>query len=63
MAKTHNKKKDFIKILTLMNDNQLNDYIKRYGIGPKPVQMCHIVDNSIPYEELSTVQRMTPKEM
>ena len=50
MAKTHNSKKDFIKILSSMTDTEINDYIKKYGKGPKPVIMCTIVnkdDNNV----------------
>ena len=49
--KTYDKKKDFIQILSMMSDNEINEYIKRHGRGPKPVEMCRIVDNSVPYEE------------
>lgn len=45
-TKTHNKKKDFIQILSMMSDTEINDYIKRHGSEPKPVQMCHIVKKS-----------------
>lgn len=43
MAKTYNKKKDFIELLASMTDTQLNDYIKTHGKRPKPVVMCTIV--------------------
>ncbi len=42
--KTYDKKRDFIQILTMMSDTELNDYIKRHDKGPKPVVMCTIVD-------------------
>ena len=44
MAKTHENKRDFIQLLTMMSDTEINDYIKRHGKGPKPVVMCVIVD-------------------
>ena len=44
MAKTHEKKRDFIRLLCMMSDTELNDYIKRHGKGPKPVVMCRIVE-------------------
>lgn len=44
MAKTHDNKKDFIQLLCMMSDTELNDYIKRHGKGPKPVVMCTIVE-------------------
>lgn len=43
MSKSHDKKRDFIKILSSMSDTEINDYIKTYGKGPKPVIMCTIV--------------------
>lgn len=45
MAKTHNKKKDFISILASMTDTEINDYIKTNGKGPKPVVMCVLINN------------------
>lgn len=42
--KTHNKKEDFIKIISMMTNNELNDYIKRHGPDPKPVVMVRIID-------------------
>ena len=44
MAKTHDNKKDFIQLLCMMSDTEINDYIKRHGKGPKPVVMCTIVE-------------------
>ena len=44
MAKTHEKKRDFIQLLTMMSDPEINDYIKRHGKGPKPVVMCTIIE-------------------
>lgn len=41
--KTHDKKRDFIQILSMMTDTEINDYIKRHGKGPKPVVMCRII--------------------
>ena len=46
MAKTHNKRNDFIQTLCMMSDTEINDYIKRHGKPPKPVVMCRIVDKS-----------------
>ena len=46
MAKTHDKKRDFIKIISSMTNTELNDYIKQYGSEPKPVVMCRIIDKS-----------------
>lgn len=43
MSKTHNKKRDFIKILSSMSDTEINNYIKTHGKGPKPVVMCTII--------------------
>lgn len=42
--KTYNKKKDFIKIISSMNNTELNDYIKTHGSKPKPVVMCRIIN-------------------
>ena len=44
MKKTHDKKRDFIQLLCEMTDTEINDYIKKYGKGPKPVEMCVIVE-------------------
>ena len=57
MAKTHDKKRDFIQLLSMMSDTEINDYIKRHGKGPKPVVMCVIVDKekNIPSEENKNV--------
>lgn len=44
MARTTEKKQDFIALISMMNNNELNDYIKRHGHCPKPVVMCRIVD-------------------
>ena len=44
MAKTTEKKQHFIALISMMSNNELNDYIKRHGHGPKPVVMCRIVD-------------------
>lgn len=46
-VKTYEKKRDFIQIISMMTNTELNDYIKRHGPGPKPVIMCYIVDNTI----------------
>lgn len=43
MAKTHERKRDFIKILSSMSDTEINDYIKEHGKRPKLVEMCVIV--------------------
>lgn len=42
--KTHENKRDFIKILTSMSDVELNEYIKTHGKPPKPVVMCRIIN-------------------
>ena len=42
--KTHDNKRDFIKILTSMSDVELNEYIKTHGKPPKPVIMCRIIN-------------------
>lgn len=44
MAKTYDKKHDFIQIISSMSQNDLNDYIKRHGSEPKPVVMVRIID-------------------
>lgn len=44
MSKTHDKKKDFIQIISSMDNNELNNYIKRHGPDPKPVVMFRIID-------------------
>lgn len=44
--KTHDKKRDFIQILSMMTDTEINDYIKTHGKGPKPVVMCRIVEEN-----------------
>lgn len=44
--KTHENKRDFIQLLMMMSDTEINDYIKRHGKGPKPVVMCTIVERS-----------------
>ena len=44
MAKTHENKRDFIQLLMMMSDTEINDYIKRHGKGPKPVEMCRIIE-------------------
>ena len=41
--KTHENKRDFIKILTSMSDVELNEYIKTHGKPPKQVIMCRVV--------------------
>ena len=46
MSKTYENKRDFIQLLTMMTDTEINDYIKRHGKGPKPVVMCTIVERS-----------------
>jgi len=46
MAKTYNKKNDFIEFIASMSHNELNDYIKRHGSEPKPVVMVREVDKS-----------------
>lgn len=46
MAKTYNKKRDFIQLISSMSDKELNDYIKYHGSKPKPVIMCDIIDKS-----------------
>lgn len=51
MVKTHNKRRDFIKLISSMSDTELNDFIKRNGKPPKPCIMARIIDNSISYDE------------
>lgn len=46
MKKTHDKKRDFIQLLCEMTDTEINDYIKMHGKGPKPVEMCVIVERN-----------------
>jgi hypothetical protein len=46
MAKTYDKKNDFIEFIASMSHNELNDYIKRHGSDPKPVVMVREVDKS-----------------
>lgn len=53
MNKTYNKKRDFIELLSSMDNNQINEYIKRYGSKPKPVNMIVLINkdklkNNIP---------------
>lgn len=43
-SKTHENKRDFIQILSMMSDTEVNDYIKTHGKAPKPVVMCRIVE-------------------
>jgi hypothetical protein len=42
--KTHDNKRDFIKLLMSMSDVELNDYILKYGKPPKKVLMCRIIN-------------------
>lgn len=51
MAKTHDKKHDFIKIISSMSNTELNNYIKDHGTKPKPVVMVRIVDNNTKEEK------------
>lgn len=44
MAKTHEKKKDFIERISSMTDKELNDYIKRNGSEPKKIPLCYSID-------------------
>ena len=44
--KTNNNKKDFLDKLSTMTPKDLNDYIKRNGKPPKPVEMCTIINKS-----------------
>ena len=46
MLKTYNKKRDFIELLSMMDNNQINEYIKRHGSKPKPVNMVIFVDKT-----------------
>ena len=55
MAKTHNKKQDFIDKLASMSDTELNDFIKKYGKKPKPCNMVKIVDKNEPKMEAESV--------
>lgn len=43
MAKTHELRKDFIDELSKMNQNELNEFIKKKGKPPKLVQMVEFV--------------------
>ena len=45
MAKTYDKKRDFIRLISSMTNNELNEYIKQHGSDPKPVVMCRIIDD------------------
>lgn len=44
MAKTHENRRDFIKILSSMSHNDINDYIKQHGKRPKDVLLCTVRD-------------------
>lgn len=46
MIKTYNKKRDFIELLSSMDNNQINEYIKKYGSKPKPVNMVVVIDKN-----------------
>ena len=37
--KSTKNKRDFIALLASMSDNEINDYIKAHGKGPKKVRM------------------------
>lgn len=50
MPKTYEKKRDFIKIIASMTNNELNDYIKQHGSRPKRIIMCDKIDKSIKKE-------------
>lgn len=39
-VKSHEHREDFIKLLSSMSHNDINDYIKRNGKKPKPVLMA-----------------------
>ena len=43
MAKTTEKKKDFIDKLASMSHNEINDFIKRNGKPRKTVIMCRLI--------------------
>ena len=43
MAKTHDNKEDFIHILSMMDQNEINDYIKRHGKRPKKTVLATLV--------------------
>lgn len=43
MAKTYNNKRDFIQLLSSMDHNDINEYIKRHGKKPKQVLICRKV--------------------
>jgi len=45
VQKSTTKKRDFINFLCSMTHNEINDFIKTNGKGPKPVRMYHLVDN------------------
>ena len=47
MKKTE-KKHDFIQMLTIMSDTEINDYIKRHGKSVKPVVMVRYVNKDDP---------------
>ena len=42
--KTYNKKRDFIKLISSMTNNELNDYIKKNGSKPKKTTLCFLID-------------------
>ena len=46
----YDKKRDFIQILSMMSDTEINDYIKTHGKPPKPVVMCRIVNKEDKHE-------------
>ena len=41
--KTDKKKRDFIALISAMDETELNNFIKMNGKPPKPVVMCRIV--------------------
>lgn len=43
-TKTYNKKQDFIALISMMSDTELNQWLKEHGKKPKPVMMYRIID-------------------
>ena len=41
--KSFENRDNFIEELSKMTPNEINDFIKKYGKPPKPVNMCVIV--------------------
>ena len=57
VQKSISKKRDFIDFLCSMSHNEINDFIKANGKGPKPVRMYHLVDNKeLTYDEYRSIK-------